>query len=140
MEPQVDEIVDIPANRIKFFGGTGKMLLPGPATIAGLINHIPEHQLLTTEQLRQKLTEQFKVQGTCPVTTRKSLQAVAHDTGKRVAYWRVINTNGTLISHFPGGVEGHAALLRNEGFTINTEGKTPKVQAFRESLAHFELC
>jgi hypothetical protein len=32
MEPQEDVIVDIPADRIKFFGGTGKMLLPGPAT------------------------------------------------------------------------------------------------------------
>ena len=140
MEPQNDEIVAIPENRIKFFGGSGKMLLPGPATKEDVIKNIPEHQLLTTELLRKKLTEQFKVQGTCPVTTRKSLQAVAQDSSKRVAYWRVINANGTLISHFPGGVEGHAALLRKEGFTINTEGKTPKVQAFRESLARFELC
>ncbi|HCI80406.1 MAG TPA: hypothetical protein DHW02_12030 [Ktedonobacter sp.] len=138
MEPQDYEIVDIPENRIKFFGGSGKMLLPGPATIEAFIKNIPEHQLLTTDLLRKKLTEQFQVQGTCPVTTRKSLQTVAHDTGKRVAYWRLINTNGTLISHFPGGVEGHAALLRQEGFTIDTQGKTPKVQAFKESLTRFE--
>jgi hypothetical protein len=28
MEPQEDVIVDIPKDRVKFFGGTGKMLLP----------------------------------------------------------------------------------------------------------------
>lgn len=138
MEPEDSQIVDIPENRVKYFGCSGKMLLPGPATVAGLIEHIPEHQLLTTDLLRKMLTEQFKVQGTCPVTTRKSLQTVAHDGSKQVAYWRVINANGTLIAHFPGGVEEQAALLRKEGFTIDTHRKIPKVLAFTNSLAHLE--
>ncbi len=138
MELQRDEIVDIPANRVKFFGGTGKMLLPSPATIEALIEKIPAHQLLTTELLRQKLTTQFNVQGVCPITTRKSLRAVAHDGEKQVAYWRVINTSGKLIPNFPGGIEGHAALLRKEGFTIDIQGKVPVVQSFTEHLAHLE--
>jgi hypothetical protein len=33
MESQKDLIVDIPKERIRFFGGGGKMLLPSPATI-----------------------------------------------------------------------------------------------------------
>ncbi|HEY4385579.1 MAG TPA: hypothetical protein VGN34_14055 [Ktedonobacteraceae bacterium] len=135
MVPQEDAIVDIPENRVKFFGGSGKMLLPCPATIATLIKKIPEHQLITTELLREKLTDLFNVQGTCPITTRKSLLTVAHDSHKQIAYWRVINKNGELISHFPGGVEGHATLLRNDGFIIDRRGKVPKVQAFAERLA-----
>jgi alkylated DNA nucleotide flippase Atl1 len=138
MGTQEDEIVDIPENRVKFFGGSGKMLLPSPATVETLIKKIPEGQLLTADLLRKKLTDQFNVQGTCPVTTRKSLQTVAHDVGKQVAYWRVINKSGELIAHFPGGVEGHAAFLRKEGFTIDTQGRIPKVQAFTERLACFE--
>lgn len=138
MELQEDEIVDIPENRIKFFGGPGKMLLPSPATVEALIKKIPESQLLTTELLRKKLTDQFHVQGTCPVTTKKALQAVAHDASEQVAYWRVINASGNLIAHFPGGVEGQAALLRKEGFAIDTRGKVPKVQAFRERLARLD--
>jgi len=53
MEPPEDQIVDIPKERFKFFGGPGKMLLPGPATLAALVKKIPEHKLVTTNQLCQ---------------------------------------------------------------------------------------
>ena len=138
MELQEDVIVDIPENRIRYFGGSGKMLLPSPATVAALIQEIPANKLLTTELLRQKLTDQFNVQGTCPVTTQKALQAIAHNSSKSVAYWRIVNKNGGLIAKFPGGVEGHAALLRQEGYTIDTKGKIPKVKEFRENLVRFK--
>ena len=138
MELQEDVIVDIPENRIRFFGGSGKMLLPSPATVAALIKEIPANKLITTELLRQKLTAQFNVQGTCPVTTQKALQAIANNSSKNVAYWRIVNKNGGLIAKFPGGVEGHAALLRQEGYTIDTKGKIPKVKEFRESLVRFK--
>jgi alkylated DNA nucleotide flippase Atl1 len=114
------------------------MLLPSPATVAALIQEIPANKLITTELLRQKLTAQFNVQGTCPVTTQKALQAIAHNSSKNVAYWRIVNKNGGLIAKFPGGVEGHAALLRQEGYTIDTKGKIPKVKEFRESLVRFK--
>ena len=42
-----DAIVDIPENRLRYFGGPGKMLLPSPATIAALIEKIPENKLVT---------------------------------------------------------------------------------------------
>ncbi len=135
---QEDAIVDIPPNRVKFFGTTGKMLLPSPATVASLIETIPARKLITTDLLRKKLTDQFQVQGTCPVTTKKALQAIAQDSSQHVAYWRVVNQSGGLIAVFPGGVEGHAARLRQEGFTIDTNGKTPKVEKYTESLVHLE--
>jgi hypothetical protein len=134
MEPQEDVIVDIPKDRVKFFGGTGKMLLPAPATVAALIKKVPKRKLITTNLLCKELTDQFKVRGTCPVTTQKALQAIAHGSSKNIAYWRVINTNGGLIARFPGGAAGQAALLVEEGFTIDTKGKVSKVKNFRESL------
>jgi hypothetical protein len=134
---QEDAIVDIPLNRVRYFGCTGKMLLPCPATIAALIQKLPTSKLITTDLLRQYLKEQFEVEGVCPVTTKKSLQAVAHDTSDNVAYWRVLKKNGELFSFFPGGAEGQAALLRKEGYTVNTEGKAPKVNNFAESLVRF---
>lgn len=135
MEPQEDVIVDIPENRRRYFGGPGKMLLPCPATVEALIKKIPEHQLITTKLLEEALTEQFKVQGTCPVTTKKALQTIAHNANTDVAYWRVVNKSGGLIATFPGGVEAQAALLREEGFVIDTTGKAPKVDNFKASLA-----
>jgi len=137
METQEDVIVDIPKERIKFFGGLGKMLLPSPTTVAAVIEKIPEHKLVTTHLLCQELTRQFKVQGTCPVTTKKALQAIAHDSTKKVAYWRVIKTDGGLFGQFPGGVDEQAVHLRKEGFAVDTKGKLPKVKDFRESLVRF---
>ena len=128
---QADEIVDIPENREKFFGGPGKMLLPSPAAVESVLIVIPPHRLLTTGQLRQELTRKFGVQGTCPVTTQKALVALAHDPGKQVPYWRVINQNGGLISRFPGGVRGHAARLQAEGFNIEIQGDTQRVKNYK---------
>jgi hypothetical protein len=138
MEQQEDTIVDIPPNRVKFFGTPGKMLLPSPATVAALVEKIPERKVMTTDLLRQRLTEQFNVQGTCPVTTKKALQAIANDSSKHVAYWRVINQNGGLIAGFPGGVMDQATRLGQEGFTIQIDRKTPKVQNFRENLVSLD--
>ena len=86
------------------------MLLPSPMTVAALIQKIPANKRITTTLLRKLLTDKFDVQGTCPVTTQKALQAIAHNPAHQVAYWRVVNQNGKLIAKFPGGVEGHAAF------------------------------
>lgn len=133
MEPN-DAIVDIPKERLRFFGGPGKMLLPGPATVAAAIRKVPARQLITTDLLREKLARQFNVRGACPVATQKALAAVADEPGAEVAYWRVIRANGGLFARFPGGAEGQAERLRKEGFAVETGGKTPKVANFRESL------
>jgi hypothetical protein len=71
MEPKEDAIVDIPTDRLRFFGGAGKMLLPGPATVAARIEKVPAHKLITTHLICQKLTQQFNVRGTCPATTKR---------------------------------------------------------------------
>ena len=137
MVMQEDAIVDIPENRLRYFGGPGKMLLPCPATIAALIKKVPKNKLVTTDLLRQKLTSQFDVQGTCPITTQRSLQALANDPDTTVAYWRVVNQDGGLMARFPGGAASHAAHLRDEGFTIDTQAKVPKVKQFKDSLVRF---
>ena len=134
MEPKGDVIVDIPRERLGFFGGPGRMLLPSPATVASVIDKVPARQLITTNLLCRKLTQLFDVRGTCPVTTQKALQAVAHDPGSEAPYWRVVKADGGLIAQFPGGAERQAELLRKEGFTLDTRGKAPKVANFRERL------
>jgi hypothetical protein len=138
MEPQADAIVDIAESQVGYFGGPGKMLLPSLATVAALIQKVPAHKLLTTDLLRKQLADQFNVQGTCPVTTKKALRAIANDPSNLVAYWRVIKQNGELNAIFPGGVEGQAALLRQEGFAIDTNAKAPKVKQFKASLVRFD--
>ena len=132
---QHDEIVDIKDAQIRYFGGPGKMLLPTQATVAAQIKQIPAGHLITTDLLRKRLADQFGVQGTCPVTTKKALTAIAADPAQDVPYWRVIKQNGELMAYYPGGVTGHASLLAGEGFTV-TGGKKPKINNFRHSLIY----
>ncbi len=134
---QADSIVDIKPAQYGYFGGPGKMLLPSAATVAALIREVPEHKLITTDLLRKVLAERHQVRGTCPVTTRKALQAIGAGAAQDVAYWRVIKQNGTLIDKYPGGVEGQAALLRQEGFAIEGSGKQARVVKYREALIRF---
>jgi hypothetical protein len=102
--------------------------------VAALLEKTPAGRLITTNLLCQKLAQQFNVRGTCPVTAQKALLALAHDPGSKAAYWRVAKADGGLMSRFPGGAEGQAERLRKEGFTLDRNGKTPKVANFRESL------
>jgi hypothetical protein len=137
MDAPQDEIVDIPPHRVKYFGTTGKMLLPCPATIQAVINTIPADKLITTDLLRKKLTEEFNVEGTCPVTTKKALQTLANVSGADVPYWRVINQNGGLMSGFPGGTAHQAELLQEAGFALDTHGKSRRVDHYKDKLASF---
>jgi len=137
MENQEDTIVEISGKLERFFGCSGKMLKPSLATVETQIKKIPQNKLMTTDHLRKVLAVQFKVQVACPYDTKMALKSIANDANQNVPYWRVVKKNGELISYFPGGLEGHADLLRQEGFTIDTKGKVPKVKNYRESLYLF---
>ena len=125
---QEDMIVDIPENRIKFFGTSGKMLLPCSKTVATTISKIPEGKLMTSEQLRKTLTEQFQVQGTCPVTMKKALQAVVKESNH--PYWRIIKANGETLSYMPDAKE----KLEKEGFEIEARDEKIRIQSFKQHL------
>ena len=133
-----DEIVDIPSNRVKYFGGQGQMLLPSTTAVEEVVRQIPPDRLVTTRILCQALSEKFEVKGTCPVTTKRALVAIANDAQKKVPYWRVVNQNGSLVSQFPQGIEFQAALLAKEGFTIEIVDKSPRVKDFKKKLFYFE--
>lgn len=130
----VDEIVPIPEHRVRYFGGLGRMLLPSPPTIAAVIRRVPVGKLLTTTLLRDVLGDEFEVDGVCPITAKRSLQVVARSADAGTAYWRVIQQNGGLMAFYPGGIDAHAALLRDEGFMTEVRGKKPMVVNFREHL------
>jgi alkylated DNA nucleotide flippase Atl1 len=97
-----------------------------------------EHKHSTTDLLRKALARLFKVQGTCPVTTKKALQSIAQDSGPSIAYWRVVKANGELNTIFPGGSAGQAARLRKEGFTIEIKRNVMKVRDFRARLVRID--
>lgn len=135
---QNDIIADISKDREKYFGCSGKMLMPSPATVAAFVSTIPRNRLITMDRLQRELAHQFNVQVTCPVAARKALEAIAREASGAIPYWRVVKRTGELMPRFPGGLDGHAALLRKEGFSIDTSGKAPRVARLADSLVSVE--
>jgi alkylated DNA nucleotide flippase Atl1 len=150
-----DSIVQIAPQLERFFGTSGRMLKPCAATVAALVAQIPAGHVVTTDVLRRKLADQFKVEVTCPYDTKMALLGIANDsslnesglnhaglnesgnkTDQHVPYWRVIKANGELNPKYPGGLEAHAALLRSEGFSVDSAGKA-KLKAFKDKLFRF---
>lgn len=136
VELQEDMIVDISKAREKFFGCSGKMLLPSRKTVQALLEQIPEHQLATTEWIQRTLAAQFRVQVTCPVATRKALQAIAKDSSENMAFWRVVKKNGELMAIYPGGIAVQAQQLTQQGFEIDSTAKKPKVLNLKTYLVN----
>jgi alkylated DNA nucleotide flippase Atl1 len=134
---QEDLIADISKAREKFFGCSGKMLMPSRKTVEALLEQIPQHQLATTELIQRTLAAHFNVQVTCPVATRKALQAIAKDSSGNLAFWRVVKKNGELMAIYPGGVAAQAEQLTQQGFEIDSTGKKPKVLNLKTNLANF---
>lgn len=133
-------IVDIPKTMEKYFGCSGKMLKPSPASVAALVVLIPKKQVITLDALCKKLAKQFKTEVACPATTEKSLCVAAQESianNTPLPYWRVLKRHGELIRKFPNGIDGHAALLLKEGHQIISTGKSKVVNDFERALHAF---
>ena len=139
-EPQV---VDIPPKMAKRFG-TGKMLIATPLLVDNLVRQVTNGKLVTIGQIRERLAKDFCADSTCPLTTGIFLRIAAETAeedlraGKKeiTPYWRVVRDNGSLNDRFPGGVEGQAEHLKEEGHTIEPgKGKKPpRVKDFESFL------
>ncbi len=137
MKLQEDVITDISKAREKFFGCSGKMLLPSYQTVEALLKQIPQHQLATTEWIQRTLAAQFNVQVTCPVATRKALQAIAKDSSSNLSFWRVVKKNGELMAIYPGATAMQAEQLTQQGFEIDSTAKKSKVLNLKANLVDF---
>ncbi|RLI35101.1 hypothetical protein DRO53_02050 [Candidatus Bathyarchaeota archaeon] len=124
--------------------GRGKMLIPTPLLLAGLIRRIPRGKLATIAQLREKLARDFKADFTCPMTTGIFLRIIAEAAEEELKegkekvtpYWRVLRRDGSLNEKFPGGVRLQAERLKQEGHIL-LPGKIPKVKDYVKALVRF---
>ena len=128
-----DKIEVIPKTMEKFFGCSGKMVKPSSETVKAIVRKIRKGKVVTLDQLREKLSKDFSVQTACPASTTKALQVLSTED-KPICYWRIIKKKGELITKFPGGVKGHAALLEKEGFEIDFTKKNPVVKGYETKL------
>lgn len=124
--------------------GRGKMLIPKPLDVDSLMRSIQKGRLVTVEQIRERLAEDFHADFTCPLTTgifiRIAAEAAEEDLSRGekeiTPYWRVIKADGSLNQKLPGGTEAQAARLTEEEHSIEPgKGKkAPRVKDFEEFL------
>lgn len=137
------KVCEVPDKWVKTMGGR-RILVPTPMMVDERVRTVPKRKLITVGQIRRGLAEPFQADSTCPMTTGIFLRIISEAaeedrrTGRRTItpYWRVIKDDGSLNPKFPGGIEGHAEKLREEGHAIlpSTGKKAPKVADFEKSL------
>ncbi|MBU0567212.1 hypothetical protein KJ693_03850 [bacterium] len=122
----------------------GRMLVPNPLDVDGLMRKVGRGRLVTVSQIREHLAGDFEAEWTCPMTTgifiRIAAEAAEEDLctgrGEPTPYWRVLKQDGGLNEKFPGGVEQQAVRLIEEGHIIEERKgkKPPRVKDFEKSL------
>lgn len=124
-----------------------RILIPKPKDVETLIKKIPNGKLITDAQIRNIVAKENNADAACSKVTGIFLRIIAEaaeedrkNGNKNITpYWRVIDKDGQLKPKFPGGFDGHAKLLKEEGHVIlSGKGKKPPiVKNFEKSLVDF---
>ncbi|MBN1974122.1 MAG: MGMT family protein [Sedimentisphaerales bacterium] len=133
------KVVDGPEKCEKRFGGT-RVLVPTPLLVDKVIRTVKKGKLITVNQIREKLAQEFNADSTCQITTGIFIRICAEvaeedlqaEKKSITPYWRVLKSEGSLNTKYPGGVESQAKHLISEGHEILTpkSRKPPKVKDF----------
>jgi alkylated DNA nucleotide flippase Atl1 len=131
-----DEIVAIPRDRRKAFGGAATMLLPCPNTVALQLLKVPRGKVVTMEVLRRELADLHEAGTVCPFQTKQALRAIAGNPDG-VSFWRLVASHGELLKYLPGGIERQAAQLKEEHVPLEQSSSGQRVKNLKEFLYTF---
>lgn len=107
------------------------VVLVNPSELVALMRQVPTGRLTTMVEICQRLARVHQVKGCCTLTTGIFVMTAANaaaeagrtQPGLDIPYWRTLKVDGFLNEKFPGGAEGHKALLEQEGFPVTRKGK-----------------
>lgn len=116
--------------------------LVNPSDVVALMRQVPLGRLTTLVEICRRLARKYQVKGCCTLTagifvmTAANAAEEARQEGRDlgIPYWRTLKADGYLNEKFPGGLEGHKALLEAEGFTIMQKGKRYYVAGYQDVL------
>lgn len=127
--------------------GKGKMLIPRPSDLEALIKKIRKGKLAMKSELRRKLSSDFNVDVTCPITAGIFLRIISEaaeeelENGKKnvTPYWRVINDDGSMNVKYPGLEKRQMEFLIDEGhkFEKSVNKKFHVVKDFEKKVTSF---
>ena len=127
-------VVPIPARMVKRYG-EGKMLIPTGAEVDAAIRKVRTGRVITTKDLAAQLAADHGVEAACPMVTgiyvwlSAEVAAEEEREGRKgvTPYWRVVQSDGSLMKKLPGGPEEQARRLKAEGQRI-LPGRKPRVE------------
>lgn len=107
------------------------IVISTPDEINSIMAKVPKGRIITTNEIRDYLTDKHKAQVACPLTTgifiniaAKASEELKNMGAKEtIAWWRTLKSDGSLNPKSPGGVEAHKRLLEAEGFKLEPKGK-----------------
>lgn len=122
------------------------IVLVNPRDVEALMLQVPKGQVTTLMEICGKLARDYRVSACCTLTAGIFTMTAANAAeemkaqGKRndLPYWRTLKAGGELNPKYPGGIDSHARLLENEGFTVIRKGKRAYVSDFEKFLFPFQ--
>lgn len=123
--------------------GNGTMVVPSPLEVDAIMKSVPEGYLITSDEIRRRLSVRHGVDAACPLTTGMFVKIAAYAAEEQAAagitgttpYWRTLKTEGELNDKLPGGIEQQRALLEKEGHRIIHKGKRWVVADYASKVA-----
>jgi hypothetical protein len=122
--------------------GEGTVAIPAPLEVDAIMRQVPLGQVVTINEIRERLAEKHGATFTCPITTGIFAWIAAHAAEEDAAegeteitpYWRTLKSGGELNPKYPGGVERLKERLEAEGHRIVARGKRWVVADYEQSL------
>lgn len=106
--------------------GSGTMVIPAPIEVDEIMRSVRKGDLITIDQIRERLAAKHGADFACPMTTGIFAWIAAHaadeaeQEGKQriTPYWRTLKSGGELNPKYPGGIENLRARLEAEGHCV----------------------
>jgi len=142
-DKDLPKIVKVEGKMKKVWGSLGEKCVIAPAKdYDEMMKNVKKGELITINQMREKLAKKYKADFTCPITAGIFVNIAAHAAEEDAAegrkeitpYWRTLKSNGELNEKYPEGIERQAERLKKEGHVIEKKGKKMTVKEFEKKL------
>lgn len=120
------------------------MAIPSPLEVSELMAGVPKGQLITLDQIRQRVANRHHADIGCPLTCGLFAWIAAHaaeegamqGASSITPYWRTLKSGGELNPKYPGGIDNQKMRLEAEGHRIIQKGKRHFVENYQKFIAY----
>ncbi len=119
LEDKTIKITELPDTLNKWGPPSASMVISTPKEVDAIMATVPKGKLITTTEIRARLSTKHKTDITCPLTTGIFMNISAKATEEKrelgtpesevTPYWRCLKAGGELNPKYPGGIDHQAS-------------------------------